>query len=339
MRKLNYNCRWNQLTRQQRETMDNWLFHDRLGYEETLARVKGQFGVKASRTSLCRYYQRRSHERQTTDLIEAQAMADTVAAPESDANAMRTAAVKLIAKTALKIAFESPDRLKDLESLTKLLLMNEDIEIRRSRVKLEQEQFHYKAASAASEELPKLAGLLLKIDEDDDLNNDAKMEKIHDLLFPDEAQLGLHKFAQPENEQAEDGPEEPEEAAEEDEPASSAAEPLPSSSQATSKDDPPSDPSDPSEPSVPSVPLVPCVPLVPSPEEDPATKELKHVLELAKKGHAYSAYCMGVRYRDGSGVPKDLAQAREWLGQAASQGIGSAKIELHALRMKYGDES
>ena len=56
--------------------------------------------------------------------------------------------------------------------------------------------------------------------------------------------------------------------------------------------------------------------------------------ELAEKGDAYSAYCLGTRYRDGFGVPKDLAKAREWLGKAASQGIGGAKIELHALVMR-----
>jgi hypothetical protein len=328
MRKLKCNCRWTQLNRQQRATMENWLFQDHLGYEETLARVQNEFGVKASRSSLARYYQRRLHERQTTDLIEAQAMADTVAAPESDANAMRTAAVKLIAKTALKIAFERPDRLKDLEALTKLLLINEDIEIRRSRVKLEQEQFRYKAASAASEELPKLAGLILKIDEDEELDNDAKMEKVHDLLFPDEARLGLHRFGENESdEEADDdeGREEVDENGDDDETTSSPDTAVPEEVEpkedglgaglGLGKEETP-----------------------PSPEESPEERELKRVMLLAEKGDAHSAYCLGARYRDGFGVPKDLAKAREWLDKAASKGIGSAKIELHALRVRYGDE-
>ena len=65
---------------------------------------------------------------------------------------------------------------------------------------------------------------------------------------------------------------------------------------------------------------------------------MQQVKELAEAGHAYSAYCLGARYRDGCGVPKNLAKAREWLAKAAAEGIGSAKIELHCLLMKHGDE-
>ena len=73
-------------------------------------------------------------------------------------------------------------------------------------------------------------------------------------------------------------------------------------------------------------------------EENPEAVELHRVTELAEKGDAYSAYCLGVYYQDGFRVPKDLAKAREWLGKAASQGIGGAKIQLHALLMRHGDE-
>jgi len=66
--------------------------------------------------------------------------------------------------------------------------------------------------------------------------------------------------------------------------------------------------------------------------------ELQRRTELAEKGDAYSAYCLGVYYQDGFRVPKDLAKAREWLGKAASHGIGPAKIALHVLQMRYGDE-
>jgi TPR repeat protein len=74
-----------------------------------------------------------------------------------------------------------------------------------------------------------------------------------------------------------------------------------------------------------------------APEEDSEARELQRVMDLAEKGDAYSEYCLGARYRDGFGVPKDLAKAREWLGKAASQELGSAKIELHALVMRFGD--
>jgi Sel1 repeat-containing protein len=72
-------------------------------------------------------------------------------------------------------------------------------------------------------------------------------------------------------------------------------------------------------------------------EENPETVELQRVTKLAEKGDAYSAYCLGVYYQDGFRVPKDLAKAREWLSKAASQGIGGAKVQLHALLMRFGD--
>ncbi len=95
-------------------------------------------------------------------------------------------------------------------------------------------------------------------------------------------------------------------------------------------------------PTSPTCPISPTSPTRPtrpiSPEEDSEARELQRVTELAEKGDAYGEYCLGTRYRDGFGVPKDLAKAREWLGKAASQGIGGAKIELHALVLRSGIE-
>jgi hypothetical protein len=87
-----------------------------------------------------------------------------------------------------------------------------------------------------------------------------------------------------------------------------------------------------------SAPIVPIPPINPiSQPQDPEALELQNLTAAAEKGHAQSAYYLGVRYRDGSGVPKDLAKAREWLGKAAAQGIGGAKVALHSLRVKFGD--
>ena len=86
-----------------------------------------------------------------------------------------------------------------------------------------------------------------------------------------------------------------------------------------------------------SSPLCPLRPTGPTSTEEAQAREVQHETELAEQGHAYSAYSLGARYRDGLGVPKDLAKARQWLGKAASQGIGSAKIELRALVLRFGD--
>jgi len=130
--------------------VEKWLFDGHLSYEATLARVKSEFGLETSPASVGRYYRRRARERQMADLVEAQAMSDAVAAPELSTDSMRAAAVKLVAKTTLKPACERPDQLKELEALAKILLLSEDNDIRRGRLKLEEEHFHYEAAAAAS---------------------------------------------------------------------------------------------------------------------------------------------------------------------------------------------
>ena len=101
--------------------MEKRLFDEHLSYEAALARVKSELGLEASRTSLFRYYQRRARERQMAELVEAQAMSDAVAAPELSTDSMRAVAVKLVAKTTLKLAWERPEQLKELESLAKIL--------------------------------------------------------------------------------------------------------------------------------------------------------------------------------------------------------------------------
>jgi hypothetical protein len=96
---------------------------------------------------------------------------------------MRAAAIKLVAKTTLKLACERPEQLKELESMAKILLMSEDNDIRRGRLQLEMEQLQQEASEEVGGELPKLARLLVEIEEDDDLSEKDKIARVHDLLF------------------------------------------------------------------------------------------------------------------------------------------------------------
>lgn len=95
----------------------------------------------------------------------------------------------------------------------------------------------------------------------------------------------------------------------------------------------------------------PCDPPPPSPEEkakqlavesvraaakaaDQAATEgrlVKWQQEQADKGEALYQYKLGIRYRDGVGVAKDEAKARELLGKAAAQGEKDAITALAKL--------
>jgi hypothetical protein len=60
-------------------------------------------------------------------------------------------------------------------------------------------------------------------------------------------------------------------------------------------------------------------------------KVVKFNQDAADKGDAYGLMRMGERYRDGDGVPKDLAKAKDYLTKAAAAGSPTAADELKQL--------
>jgi TPR repeat protein len=60
-------------------------------------------------------------------------------------------------------------------------------------------------------------------------------------------------------------------------------------------------------------------------------KALKANQQLANGGDPYGLLRMGERYRDGDGVPKDLAIAHDYLVKAAAAGSPTAADELSKL--------
>jgi hypothetical protein len=98
-------------------------------------------------------------------------------------------------------------------------------------------------------------------------------------------------------------------------------------------------------PAAPEVPTpAPETPITPAPPPEvsattPERQEFLVIKKRAEQGDAYSQYRLGARYQDGFGTEKDLNEAEIWLEKAGSQGIGAAKITLHALRMRWDRES
>ena len=60
-------------------------------------------------------------------------------------------------------------------------------------------------------------------------------------------------------------------------------------------------------------------------------KALKSNQDSADKGDAYGLLRMGERYRDGDGVDKDLAKAKEYFKKAVAAGSPTAAEELSKL--------
>ncbi len=68
-----------------------------------------------------------------------------------------------------------------------------------------------------------------------------------------------------------------------------------------------------------------------------ALRALRDNEAMAAQGDAYAEMRMGERYRDGDGVPQDLAKARAYLGMAAAHGSLTADAELTRLENTAAD--
>lgn len=53
--------------------------------------------------------------------------------------------------------------------------------------------------------------------------------------------------------------------------------------------------------------------------------------EAASQGHAFAQYNLGIMYERGDGTPADLVEARAWYRRAAAQEIGAARAALDRL--------
>lgn len=67
-------------------------------------------------------------------------------------------------------------------------------------------------------------------------------------------------------------------------------------------------------------------------KQDAAARALKFNQDAAAKGDMFGLLRMGERYRDGDGVEKDLAKAKEYLQKATDAGSPTAKEELAKLK-------
>jgi hypothetical protein len=183
LKKVRADSRWSGLSFEQCEQVEQWLFEDNLTHDATAERLKQEFGVEASRWSVGRFYRHRARVRQSLELLEAQVASDELGAIPARTKEMRETAVKLLAKSAVRLATERPEDLKDLMVLTRLLLLGEENEIRLRRVKLEERFYDLEANAAGARELEKVRAYLRTVMENEDLTNDEKQERVVQLLF------------------------------------------------------------------------------------------------------------------------------------------------------------
>jgi hypothetical protein len=142
MGKMRTDSAWSRLTAEQRETLEGWLFDEHLGYKEALERAQKEFGITSSLTSLADYYQRRARERTPSELAGLKDMIQKIEKAPVDRDALADAAMTLVAKRMVQLAVESPEKVRELASLGRLLVANETQETRMSWLQIEQDRIY-----------------------------------------------------------------------------------------------------------------------------------------------------------------------------------------------------
>ncbi len=152
MSKLRSDSAWAVLLPEQRETLEEWLFEENLGYKEALERARTEFGITASLAGLADYYRWLAQERMQRELLDVKRVAGEIDEAGTDLDELGAAAMTLVAKRMLQLAVTSPGKVKELVSLGRLLVANDAQDIKRRWLELEEE----KVADAVREKLERM---------------------------------------------------------------------------------------------------------------------------------------------------------------------------------------
>ncbi|MDB6023488.1 MAG: hypothetical protein JWQ04_3345 [Pedosphaera sp.] len=142
MGKMRSDSKWNDLTEEQRDTLEGWLFEEHLSYRETLERLEKDFSITATMTSLSRYYQHLASKRMQAELLEVNKLAVDVADAPVDPEGLSTAAIMLVTKRMIQLAVEKPGNVKDLASLARIVVASDAVEVKKIWVQLAEDRRH-----------------------------------------------------------------------------------------------------------------------------------------------------------------------------------------------------
>jgi len=150
MKRAGTNAKWNQLTPEQLEKMEGWLFEEELGFEEVEYRARMEMGFEGSVSSIKRFYARKSEERMVSDMLGSPGKVKEILAAGVSTEDLRAAGMKVVAQLFLNQVLHHPEQVKEWSRLARLLLQSEANE-QRVRIKQEEHRLREKALEFARE--------------------------------------------------------------------------------------------------------------------------------------------------------------------------------------------
>jgi hypothetical protein len=176
MNKLRTDAVFSQLTPEQVETLEGWLFEENLGYKEALERVEKEFNVKGSLSGLRRFYRRLARERSREDLVEmASVCADALATAKTDGT-LQAGLLTLGYKCAMELLVQSPERVREFTALLRALTSAQALEMKRIEFQREEDRIKRCALEHERKEAEQREGARLR-EEREEAQREAREEK------------------------------------------------------------------------------------------------------------------------------------------------------------------
>ena len=168
--KTRADAKWNELTIEQRQLLEQWLLDEGMGYDQALTRARAELGFSGSRASLQRFVQHVKVERMERGFLEAAAMAKAADKASPGAEELQRAAVAIASQQLVRLMVESPDDPKKWLPLAKWVgqmarnsswerVKDEENLVRLKGLKMAEEQFEHKFLTRALKALPVLQDL------------------------------------------------------------------------------------------------------------------------------------------------------------------------------------
>jgi len=120
MNKLRSDSAFCQLTSEQTEALEGWLFEERLGYPQVLARLKAEFGLETSLTGVRRFYKRLEMERLRQSLMDAMEMGE-LATEALKSGTLKPGMLALANKCAVELMMQSPPPVREVTALLRAI--------------------------------------------------------------------------------------------------------------------------------------------------------------------------------------------------------------------------
>jgi hypothetical protein len=116
MNKLRSDSAFCQLTPEQVDVLEGWLFEERLGYPTVLEKLKAEFGLETSLTALRRFYKRLEMERSRASLMDAVEMGG-LAVEALKSGTLKPGMLALANKCAVELMMQSPPPIREVTAL------------------------------------------------------------------------------------------------------------------------------------------------------------------------------------------------------------------------------